>query len=174
MDTTSLEVFLDTVWDKECPVHFKKFLLAYQHWCVKESRPMVRASRDVVRPFLHERGYQFYKDSYYICESDSLIKKPMVEHMKNFLDTNDFIYGSDLHIPKKFFIQIFKQYCQINGIECIKNIESLFELPFLAKNLVIINYRGHYRRKMYTDQDFIFGVDVKEQEYGPTSKDFDV
>ena len=68
-------------------------------------------------------------------------------------------------MPKKLFIQIFKQYCQSNGIECIKNIESLFELPFLAKNLVIINYRGHYRRKMYTDQDFIFGIDTVEVNY---------
>jgi len=40
MVTTSLDVFLDTVWDKECPVHFKNFLVAYRDWCIKESQIM--------------------------------------------------------------------------------------------------------------------------------------
>jgi hypothetical protein len=165
MDTTSLEVFLDTAWDKECPVHFKKFLLAYHDWCTKESRHIVRAFRNVVRPFLEERGYQFYKDSFYICKTSSLIKKPMTEHMKDFLDTDDFLYGSDLSMPKKLFIQYFRQYCQQMDVKRIGNVESLFELPFLAKNLVVLPYSGTYRRKMYAEQDFIFGIDTIEVNY---------
>lgn len=166
MDTTSLEVFLDTAWDKECPVHFKKFLLAYHDWCTKESRHIVRAFRNVVRPFLEERGYQFYKDSFYICKTSSLIKKPMTEHMKDFLDTDEeVIYGSDLRMPKTSFIQYFRRYCARKDIKRIGNVESLFELPFLAKNLVVLPYSGHYRGKMYAEQDFIFGVDTIEVSY---------
>ena len=174
MDTTSLEVFLDTVWDKECPVHFKKFLIAYHNWCIKESQPIVRAFRDIAKPHLEKRGYQFYNDSFYICKTDSIIKKPKIEYMKNFLDTGDFIYGVDLRIPKKLFIQYFRQYCQRNGIERIKNVESLFELPFLAKNIIVINYTGIYKGKAFAPQDFIFGVDIMEEEYGASHQDLDV
>lgn len=165
MVTTSLDVFMDTVWDKECPVHYKKFLIAYHTWCNKESHLIVRAFRNVVKPYLEERGYQFYKDSYYICSTNSLIKKPNIEHMKNFLDTDELIYGNDLCVPKKLFIMYFRWYCQKVGIKRIENVEPLFELPFLAKNLVVINYAGQYRGKMYAEQDFIFGVDVVEKTY---------
>ena len=88
-----------------------------------------------------------------------------MEHMKNFLDTDRFIYGSDLRMPIKLFIQNFRHYCQQIGTKRIENADTLFELPFLAKNLVIINYRGDYRGKMYTDQDFVFGLDTTEVSY---------
>ena len=172
MVTTCLDVFLDTVWDKECPVHFKNFLVAYRDWCIKESQIMVRAFRNVAKPYLQERGYQFYKDSFYICKTSSLIKKPMTEHMKDFLDTDEVIYGSDLRMPKKLFIQYFRQYCQRMDVKRIGNVESLFELPFLAKNLVVLPYSGTYRRMMYAEQDFVFGIDTVERSYGRL--DFDV
>jgi hypothetical protein len=92
--------------------------------------------------------------------------------MKDFLDTDDFVYGSDLSMPKKLFIQYFRQYCQRMDVKRIGNVESLFELPFLAKNLVVLPYSGTYRRKMYTEQDFIFGIDTVERSYGRL--DFDV
>jgi hypothetical protein len=162
MDTTSLELFIDTAWDKECPVHFKKFLVAYHDWCTKESRHIVRAFRNVARPFLEERGYQFYKDSFYICKTSSLVKKTNIDHMNNFLDTDEIIHGIDLRMPKKLFIQQFRHYCARKDIKRIGDVESLFELPFLTKNLIVVNYSGTYRGKMYAEQDFIFGIDTVE------------
>ena len=68
-------------------------------------------------------------------------------------------------MPKKLFIQYFRQYCQQIDVKRIGNVESLFELPFLTKNLVVLPYSGTYRGKMYANQDFIFGIDTVEISY---------
>jgi len=42
------------------------------------------------------------------------------------------------------------------------------------KKIDIKYHSGMYKGRMFNNQRFLFGVDVKEQEYGPTSDEFDV
>lgn len=66
---TSLDIFIDTVWDKECPVHFKKFMTAYMYWCKDESQVMVRQFKSKLTfpmindLYLEKRGYELRTDS---------------------------------------------------------------------------------------------------------------
>jgi hypothetical protein len=93
-----------------------------------------------------------------------------MEMMISFIESDILIRGDDKFIPEKIFIKYFKDYCQSKQ----KYTESVYKRPFSDKKIDIKYHSGMYKGRMFNNQRFLFGVDVKEQEYGPTSDEFDV
>jgi len=97
-----------------------------------------------------------------------------MEHMKDFLDSSSVIYGTDKYVPEKIFVRFFKQYCCENNTHINRYIKSIYEVPFSERGLVIRCHTGMYKGKSFAPQDFIFGIDIMEEEYGARCEDFDV
>lgn len=57
----TLALYMDTVWTKECPMTHKQFMYGYFEWCKQEVLPVVRPFKEVIIPYLEERGFG-YKD----------------------------------------------------------------------------------------------------------------
>jgi len=57
----TLDTYMDTVWNKECPVTHKQFVREYYDWCHKEMLPVIRPFKEVLIPYLEKRGLD-YKD----------------------------------------------------------------------------------------------------------------
>ena len=93
-----------------------------------------------------------------------------MEMMISFIDSGILIQGDDKFMPEKIFIKYFKDYCQSKQ----KYTETVYKQLFSDKRIVVKYYSGMYKGRMFNNQRFLFGVDVKEQEYGPTSDEFDV
>lgn len=94
--------------------------------------------------------------------------------MKDFLDSSRVVYGTDKYVPEKVFIRFFKQHCRENNTRIHRYTKSMYEVPFSEKELVIKYHRGMYKGIEFAPQDFIFGVDIMEEEYGASYQDLDV
>jgi hypothetical protein len=91
--------------------------------------------------------------------------------MQEFLDSSYVVYGTDKYVPEKVFIRFFKQYCRENNKRITRYIKSIYEAPLSEKGLTIRYHTCTYKGKAFVPQDFIFGVDIMEEEYGTTYLD---
>ena len=88
--------------------------------------------------------------------------------LHNFLESTNIIYGKDLFVPQKLFVQVFNQHCQANNLGKHKFNPDFYAGPFSSRDLEVREEVITYKGRTYPRQPVVFGVDVIEESLGFT------
>jgi hypothetical protein len=83
--------------------------------------------------------------------------------LHNFLESTNLIYGSELYVPQKIFVQVFNQHCQANNLGRPKFNPDFYAGPFSSREIEVREESLTYKGRVYPKQPFIFGLDVLEE-----------
>ena len=88
--------------------------------------------------------------------------------LHNFLESTNIIFGKDLFVPQKLFIQVFNQHCQANNLGKPKFNPDFYAGPFSSRDIEVREEVVTYKGRTYPRQPVIYGVDVVEESLGFT------
>lgn len=88
--------------------------------------------------------------------------------LHNFLESTNIIFGKDLFVPQKLFIQVFNQHCQANNLGRPKFNQDFYAGPFSSRDIEVREEVVTYKGRTYPRQPIIYGVDVVEESLGFT------
>ena len=88
--------------------------------------------------------------------------------LHNFLESTNIIFGKDLFVPQKLFIQVFNQHCQANNLGKPKFNQDFYAGPFSSREIEVREEVVTYKGRTYPRQPVIYGVDVVEESLGFT------
>ena len=83
--------------------------------------------------------------------------------LHNFLESTNLIFGSELYVPQKIFVQVFNQHCQANNLGRPKFNPDFYAGPFSSREIEVREESLTYKGRVYPKQPFIFGLDVLEE-----------
>ena len=86
--------------------------------------------------------------------------------LHNFLESTNIIFGKDLFVPQKLFIQVFNQHCQANNLGRPKFNQDFYAGPFSSRDIEVREEVVTYKGRTYPRQPIIYGVDVVEESLG--------
>ena len=86
--------------------------------------------------------------------------------LHNFLESTNIIYGKDLFVPQKLFVQVFNQHCQANNLGKHKFNQDFHAGPFSSRDIEVRDEVVTYKGRTYPKQPVIYGVDVVEESLG--------
>jgi len=86
--------------------------------------------------------------------------------LHNFLESTNIIYGKDLFVPQKLFVQVFNQHCQANNLGKHKFNQDFYAGPFSSRDIEVRDEVVTYKGRTYPKQPVIYGVDVVEESLG--------
>jgi hypothetical protein len=86
--------------------------------------------------------------------------------LHNFLESTNIIYGKDLFVPQKLFVQVFNQHCQANNLGKHKFNQDFYAGPFSSRDIEVRDEVVNYKGRTYPKQPVIYGVDVVEESLG--------
>ena len=90
--------------------------------------------------------------------------------LHNFLESTNIIFGKDLFVPQKLFIQVFNQHCQANNLGRPKFNQDFYAGPFSSRDIEVREEVVTYKGRTYPRQPVIYGVDVVEESLGFTDE----
>ena len=82
--------------------------------------------------------------------------------LQNFLASEKCLFGTDRFIPQKIFVAHFKTHCTENNLGVCKFNQDIYAGPFSSREIEVRNEAREYKGSMYSNQPFIFGVDIGE------------
>ena len=88
--------------------------------------------------------------------------------LHNFLESTNIVYGKDLFVPQKLFVQVFNQHCQANNLGKHKFNQDFYAGPFSSRDIEVRDEVVEYKGRTYPKQPVIYGVDVVEESLGFT------
>jgi hypothetical protein len=88
--------------------------------------------------------------------------------LHNFLESTNIIFGKDLFVPQKLFIQVFNQHCQANNLGKPKFNPDFYAGPFSSRDIEVREEVVTYKGRTYPRQPVIYGLDVVEESLGFT------
>jgi hypothetical protein len=88
--------------------------------------------------------------------------------LHNFLESTNLVYGKDLCVPQKLFVQVFNQHCQANNLGKHKFNPDFYAGPFSSRDIEVREEVVTYKGRTYPKQPVIYGVDVVEESLGFT------
>jgi hypothetical protein len=88
--------------------------------------------------------------------------------LHNFLESTNIIYGKELFVPQKLFVQVFNQHCQANNLGKHKFNQDFYAGPFSSRDIEVRDEVVNYKGRTYPRQPVIYGVDVVEESLGFT------
>lgn len=83
--------------------------------------------------------------------------------LHNFLESTNLVYGSELYVPQKVFVQLFNQHCQANNLGRPRFNSDFYAGPFSSRDIEVREVSLTYKGRVYPKQPFIFGLDVVEE-----------
>jgi hypothetical protein len=86
--------------------------------------------------------------------------------LHNFLESTNIIYGKELFVPQKLFVQVFNQHCQANNLGKHKFNQDFYAGPFSSRDIEVRDEVVNYKGRTYPKQPVIYGVDVVEESLG--------
>ena len=86
--------------------------------------------------------------------------------LHNFLESTNIIYGKELFVPQKLFVQVFNQHCQANNLGKHKFNQDFYAGPFSSRDIEVRDEVVTYKGRTYPKQPVIYGVDVVEESLG--------
>lgn len=88
--------------------------------------------------------------------------------LHNFLESTNIVYGKDLCVPQKLFVQLFNQHCNANNLGRPKFNPDFYAGPFSSRDIEVREESMTYKDRLYPRQPFIFGLDIVEENLGFT------
>ena len=82
--------------------------------------------------------------------------------LHNFLESTNLVFGEELYVPQKIFVQVFNQHCQANNLGRPKFNPDFYAGPFSSREIEVREESLTYKGRVYPKQPFIFGLDVLE------------
>ena len=86
--------------------------------------------------------------------------------LHNFLESTNIVYGKDLCVPQKLFVQLFNQHCQANNLGKPKFNPDFYAGPFSSRDIEVREESITYKDRVYPKQPVIFGLDIVEENLG--------
>jgi len=86
--------------------------------------------------------------------------------LHNFLESTNIIYGKELFVPQKLFVQVFNQHCQANNLGKHKFNQDFYAGPFSSRDIEVRDEVVNYKGRTYPKQPVVYGVDVVEESLG--------
>ena len=86
--------------------------------------------------------------------------------LENFLQSPIIKINKDACCPKAEFVVKFNQYCLANNLGKPKFNYDFYAGPFSQRDIVVRNHTAMYRGKMVANQEFIFGIEIIEEDEG--------
>ena len=84
--------------------------------------------------------------------------------LHNFLESTNIKFGEELKCPQKIFVQIFNQHCTANNLGKPRFNSDFYAGPFSSRDIEVRDHEDTYNGKFYSNQPFIFGLDVVSEE----------
>jgi len=84
--------------------------------------------------------------------------------LHNFLESTNIKYDKTFMCPQKVFVQIFNQHCQANNLGRPRFNSDFYAGPFSSRDIEVRDFEGTYNGKFYSNQPFIFGLDVVSED----------
>lgn len=78
----------------------------------------------------------------------------------NFLESTNIVYGEDLFIPQKYFVERFNKHCKENNLGYPKFHQDFYAGPFSNKGIEVRDAAVSYRGIPERIQPVIYGLDV--------------
>ena len=88
--------------------------------------------------------------------------------LHNFLESTNIVFGKELFVPQKLFIQVFNQHCQANNLGKPKFNQDFYAGPFSSRDIEVREEVVNYKGRTYPKQPVIYGLDVVEESLGFT------
>jgi hypothetical protein len=86
--------------------------------------------------------------------------------LHNFLESTNIIFGKDLFVPQKLFVQVFNTHCQANNLGKHKFNQDFYAGPFSSRDIEVRDEMVTYKGRTYPRQPVIYGLDVVEESLG--------
>ena len=83
--------------------------------------------------------------------------------LHNFLESTNIVFGKELFVPQKLFIQVFNQHCQANNLGKPKFNPDFYAGPFSSRDIDVREEVVNYKGRSYPKQPVIYGLDVVEE-----------
>ena len=88
--------------------------------------------------------------------------------LHNFMESTNVVYGEDLCVPQKLFVQLFNQHCQSNNLGRPKFNPDFYAGPFSSRDIEVREESITYKDRVYPKQPVVFGLDIVEENFGFT------
>jgi hypothetical protein len=88
--------------------------------------------------------------------------------LHNFLESTNIIYGKDLFVPQKLFVQVFNTHCAANNLGKHKFNQDFYAGPFSSRDIEVREEVVTYKGRTYPRQPIVYGLDVVEESLGFT------
>jgi hypothetical protein len=82
----------------------------------------------------------------------------------NFLSSEKIVYGADKKVPQSIFTSVFNKHCEDNNLTKQKFTPDLYNGPFDSKDISIRVFTGSHNGRQYTNQPFIYGLEIANME----------
>jgi hypothetical protein len=146
---------------------------------VRDADPQLDAKLDGEMPIILLKCIRAYLD-YYQKYGNKDIWNVVPEYFKkiqkqvamvastlhNFLESTNIIYGKELFVPQKLFVQVFNQHCQANNLGKHKFNQDFYAGPFSSREIEVREEVVSYKGRTYPRQPVIYGLDVVEESLG--------
>ena len=88
--------------------------------------------------------------------------------LHNFMESTNLVYGPELFVPQKLFVQVFNQHCLSNNLGKPKFNPDFYAGPFSSRDIEVRTAVETYEGRTYPLQPFIYGLDVVKEtlEFG--------
>jgi hypothetical protein len=149
---------------------------------VRDADPQLDAKLDGEMPIILLKCIRAYLDYYHkygnkdiwnvVPEYFKKIQKQVAmvaSTLHNFLESTNIIFGKDLFVPQKLFVQVFNQHCQANNLGRHKFNQDFYAGPFSSREIEVREEVVEYKGRTYPRQPVIYGLDVVEESLGFTN-----
>ena len=119
----------------------------------------VRAYLDYAEKYSHKDIWNVLPD--YFAKVQNQVAN-VTNPLHHFLSSDKVIYGREMCVPHKLFVQIFNQHCQENMLGRCRLNEDIYAGPFSSRELEVKTMTTVYKGKAYANQKFIVGMDFNQ------------
>ena len=92
--------------------------------------------------------------------------------LENFLQSPNINMKPDVSCPKAEFVSKFNNYCLANNLGKPKFNYDFYAGPFSQRDIVVRHHTAIYKGKMMANQEFIFGIELVEEDEGGFGADY--